>query len=104
MRLYNKMINNNESFVLGKEVSGKVTLKHIYEIAKIKLEDPPNALRSEEDMCKLLIYTAHSCGIEIVKDLDPDEYAKFLEERKAIVEEQKKALEEKKEAKLLRAT
>lgn len=30
----------------GKETSGKITRKHLYEIAKIKLEDPPNALLS----------------------------------------------------------
>lgn len=35
-------------------------------------------------------------------DLDPVEYGKFLEERKAIVEEQKKELQEKKEARMLR--
>lgn len=28
----------------GKEVAGKITRKHLYEIAKIKLADPPNAL------------------------------------------------------------
>lgn len=96
-------VKTNELFVLGNEVCGKVTLKHIYEIAKIKMEDPPNALRSEETMCKMMIAIAQSCGIEVVKDLDPDEYAKFLEERKIIVEEQRKELQEKKEAKLLRA-
>lgn len=32
----------------GAEVAGKITLKHLYEIAKIKLEDPPNALLSLE--------------------------------------------------------
>lgn len=32
----------------GNEVSGKITRKHLYEIAKIKLEDPPNALLSLE--------------------------------------------------------
>lgn len=30
----------------GNETSGKITRKHLYEIAKIKLEDPPNALLS----------------------------------------------------------
>lgn len=30
----------------GQETSGKITRKHLYEIAKIKLEDPPNALLS----------------------------------------------------------
>lgn len=36
----------------GNEISGKITLKHLYEIAKIKLEDPPNALLTLE-VCKI---------------------------------------------------
>lgn len=32
----------------GGEIAGKITLKHLYEIAKIKMEDPPNALLSLE--------------------------------------------------------
>lgn len=28
----------------GKEISGKITIKHLYEIAVIKKADPPNAL------------------------------------------------------------
>lgn len=28
----------------GHEVAGKITLKHLYEIAAIKIQDPPNAL------------------------------------------------------------
>lgn len=28
----------------GKEVSGKITYKHLYEIAQIKMQDPPNGL------------------------------------------------------------
>lgn len=28
----------------GKEVTGKITRKHLYEIAQIKLQDPPNQL------------------------------------------------------------
>lgn len=28
----------------GKEIAGKITLKHLYEIAAIKIQDPPNAL------------------------------------------------------------
>lgn len=30
----------------GKEISGKITYKHLYEIAKLKHTDPPNALLS----------------------------------------------------------
>lgn len=85
-----------------KEVAGKITLKHLYEIALIKIQDPPNALMTMEQMCEMMVGIARSCGIEIVRDLDPVEYAQFLEERKAVVEQQKVELEEKREAKMLR--
>uniref|UniRef100_A0A336LYI7 Large ribosomal subunit protein uL11m n=1 Tax=Culicoides sonorensis TaxID=179676 RepID=A0A336LYI7_CULSO len=84
------------------EVSGKITLKHLYEIAQIKIQDPCNALFTLEQMCKTLIGVARSCGIEVVKHLDKDEYAQFLEERKEIVARQKQELQEKREAKMLR--
>jgi len=85
-----------------KEVAGKITLKHLYEIAAIKIQDPPNALLTVQQMCEMLVGVARTCGIEIVKDLDAEEYGAFLEERKAVVEEQKKELQEKREAKMLR--
>lgn len=90
------------SFVLGKEISGKVTLKHIYEIAKIKMEDPGLDIKPIQEVCSLMCGVAKSCGIKVVRDLDPVEYREFLLERKAIVEQQKKELQEKKEAKMLR--
>lgn len=34
--------------MFGNEIAGKITLKHLYEIAKIKIEDPPNALLTLE--------------------------------------------------------
>lgn len=86
----------------GQETAGKVTLKHIYEIAKIKQQDPPLQLKPLKEICELVIGSAHSCGIEVVRDLDPKEYGEFLEERKLVVAEQQRELEEKKEAKLLR--
>lgn len=79
-----------------------VTLKHIYEIAKIKQEDPGLDVTPLRDICRYIIGTAKSCGIKVVKDLDSKEYAEFLKERAAIVEQQKKELQEKKEAKMLR--
>ncbi|KAI5643153.1 ribosomal protein l11, RNA binding domain-containing protein [Phthorimaea operculella] len=85
-----------------KETSGKITLKHIYEIAVIKSQDPPLEWRPLKEICNMLIATARTCGIEVVRDLDPKEYGEFLEERKKIVEEQKKMLQEKREAKMLR--
>lgn len=87
----------------GKEVAGRITLRHLYEIAAIKHQDPPNALLTLEQMCKALVGIARSCGIEIVRNLDADEYRRFLDERKVIVEQQKTELVEKREAKMLRA-
>lgn len=86
----------------GKETAGKVTLKHVYEIAKIKGQDPTLETKSLEEMCFMICGVAKSCGIEVVKELNVDDYRQFLEERKLIVEEQKKELQQIKEAKLLR--
>uniref|UniRef100_A0A023F875 Large ribosomal subunit protein uL11m n=1 Tax=Triatoma infestans TaxID=30076 RepID=A0A023F875_TRIIF len=86
----------------GKEVCGKITLKHLYEIAKIKSEDPPMECLTLEEICKKFIGIAHSCGIEVVESLDPKEYQDFLEQRKEIVAQQRKELQEKREAKMLR--
>lgn len=88
----------------GKEVAGRITHRHLYEIAKIKIQDPPNALLTLEQMCNALVGVARSCGIEIVRNLDVDEYRRFLDERRVIVEQQKAELIEKREAKMLRAT
>lgn len=88
--------------ILGKEVAGKVTLKHIYEIAVIKSTDPPLALKSLQEICTMLVGIARSCGIEVVRDLKVEEYEQFMNERKIIVDEQKKELQEKREAKMLR--
>lgn len=85
-----------------KEVAGKITLKHLYEIAAIKIQDPPNALLSMQQMCEMLVGVARSCGIQVVKELKAEDYAKFLEERRVIVEQQKQELQEKREAKMLR--
>lgn len=86
----------------GRETAGKITFRHIYEIAKIKIQDPPNALRSMEDMCKSLVASARTCGVEIVRELDPEEYARFLEHRQTVINDQMKELIEKREAKMLR--
>jgi len=86
-----------------KVFAGKVTRKHIYEIAKIKQQDPPLRFESLEFICRRLISTAKSVGIQVVDKLDPVEYGQYLEERKAIVEKELQELREKKEAKLLRA-
>lgn len=84
------------------EVAGKITLKHLYEIAKIKMEDPPNALLTLEQICQMIIGTARTCGIEIVREIDPVEYAQFLKNREASIAEYREELELAKQSKLLR--
>lgn len=86
----------------GREVAGKVSLKHIYEIAKIKQQDPPLQLTPLKQICELTIGVAHSIGLEVVREIDPEEYGEFLKNRTSVVEEQLKELQEKKEAKMLR--
>jgi len=84
------------------EVAGKITLKHVYEIAKIKQLDPPNKFLPLQVICQQVIASAHTCGVQVVPTLEASEYAEFLSERKLVVEEQLKELQEKKEAKMLR--
>lgn len=86
------------------KVAGKITLKHLYEIAKIKSADPPLALQSLQQITQMLVGVARTCGIEIVRDLDPVEYAEFLAKREIIVADHMRALQEAKEAKMLRTT
>lgn len=84
------------------EVAGKITLKHLYEIAAIKIQDPANALLTMKQMCDMIIGAANTCGIQIVRELDPVEYGEFLKDRERIVEEQKSELQAKRDAKMLR--
>ncbi|XP_043494205.1 39S ribosomal protein L11, mitochondrial [Polistes fuscatus] len=84
------------------EIAGKITFKHLYEIAKIKSEDPPLALMSLQQICVMIIGIARTCGIEIVREIDPKEYDEFLRARELKVEERRKELQLAKESKLLR--
>ncbi|CAL1686605.1 unnamed protein product [Lasius platythorax] len=84
------------------EVAGKITLKHLYEIAKIKAEDPPQALLSLENVCKMLVGIARTCGIEIVREIDPEEYKQFLKEREEAIAQYREELRLAKESKMLR--
>ncbi|KAL3872528.1 hypothetical protein ACJMK2_035751 [Sinanodonta woodiana] len=86
----------------AQEIAGKVSLKHIYEIAKIKSQDEAFDMVPMEEICRSVIGTAHSCGIQVVKEIKPEEYGKFLQERKEIVAQQEKELEEQRQAKMLR--
>ena len=88
--------------ISGQEISGKVSLKHVYEIATVKSQDPAFENISLKEMCKRIIGIAHSCGIEVVPHLEEEDYHQFLEERKHIVLQQEKELEEVRQAKMLR--
>lgn len=50
----------------GKPYAGKVSLKHVYEIAKIKKTDERHKNLELKSICKLIIGTAKSMGIEVV--------------------------------------
>lgn len=49
----------------AKNPVGKVSLKHIYEIAKIKKMDDNHKDRELESIAKCLLGSAKSCGIEV---------------------------------------
>ncbi|XP_015267427.1 PREDICTED: 39S ribosomal protein L11, mitochondrial [Gekko japonicus] len=85
----------------GHEVAGMVTLKHLYEIALVKSQDPAFVLRdmSLKLVVRSLMGSARSLGIKVVKDLSAEEYAVFLKER----EERLAAEAEAKEAELAAA-
>lgn len=85
------------------EVAGKITFKHLYEIACIKAEDPPLALLSLQQICQMLVGIARTCGIQIVHELDPEEHAEFMKERKENVKKFMEELEAARETKILRA-
>ncbi|KAK3092398.1 hypothetical protein FSP39_002330, partial [Pinctada imbricata] len=86
----------------GDEVAGMLSLKHIYEIAKIKQTDDNFSGKTLYEICKDIIGTAHSLGIQVVRELKPEEYGEFLKERNKFVEECERELEEARQAKLLR--
>lgn len=87
----------------AKEIVGKVTVKHVYEIAKIKSQDVIYDCVPLEKICLDVIRSAQTIGIEVVHHLSAEEYAKFLEERREIVEQQVAEIAEKKQLKMLRA-
>lgn len=48
----------------GHEIAGTVSLKHIFEIAKIKQKDMPG--KPLESICKNLLHTCRSMGVRVV--------------------------------------
>eukprot|EP01018_Ginkgo_biloba_P033925 Gb_09384 [translate_table: standard] len=54
----------------GHQIAGTITVKHIYEIAKVKQSDPYCQYMSLESICKSIISTARTMGIQVKKELD----------------------------------
>lgn len=52
--------------IIGREIAGSVTLKHVYEIAKIKKTDKVFQNASLDNVCKSVIGSARSMGIQVV--------------------------------------
>lgn len=50
----------------GHEVVGTVSLKHVYEIAKIKQSELRLSGLSLEGLCRAIIYQSKSMGINVV--------------------------------------
>lgn len=86
----------------GQEFAGMITLKHVYEIARIKSQDSIYDCVPLQDICKDVLRLAHRCGVKVVRSLTADEYRQFREAREPVVNEQLAALEEKRQSKLLR--
>ncbi|KAJ1529669.1 hypothetical protein ONE63_006428 [Megalurothrips usitatus] len=93
---------NRGAMKAGWEVAGKITLKHLYEIALIKSQDIAYQASTLQEVVEVAMHSARHCGIQVVRDLDPVEYGKFLEERVKIIQQQRDELQAKREAKLLR--
>lgn len=84
------------------EIAGKLSLKHIYEIAKVKSKDEWYDCVPIEKICQEIIDEARYMGFEVVKQLDEQEYAKFLKYREGVIEEQIKLIEERRQQRLQR--
>nr|CDS29626.1 mitochondrial ribosomal protein l11 [Hymenolepis microstoma] len=99
----------------GTEISGQLTLKHIYEIACLKKDDVNLKTWSLQAICASLISEAHRVGIQVLSREEEAElrgdpktaaanYAEFLRKRDEEVAQRKKDLDEKKQAKMMRVS
>lgn len=86
------------------EVAGMLSLKHVYEIAKIKEKDIIYDCVPLKKIVAEIIEDARKMGIKVVPRLDPIQYAEFLAERKEVVARQLAELDEKRQARMLRTT
>ncbi|XP_051823363.1 39S ribosomal protein L11, mitochondrial [Antechinus flavipes] len=67
----------------GHEVAGLISLKHVYEIARVKAQDKAFALQDVplSSVVRSILGSARSLGIRVVKDLSAEQLAAFQEER-----------------------
>ena len=86
----------------NKEIAGYISVKHVYEIARVKSADPMYDCVPLQKICEDVIIAANTMGIKTVHNLDDKWYSEFLEKRKEEVVEQIKKLEEKRQSKVLR--
>ncbi|KAL3083197.1 hypothetical protein niasHS_010999 [Heterodera schachtii] len=85
------------------EIVGMISVKHVYEIAKVKSQDKSLIGVPLKEICQLVIERADSIGIKVQnEDLDPEEYRKFLEHRQEVVQRQLEEIAKQEEAKLAR--
>lgn len=84
------------------EIAGKLTLKHVYEIAKVKSQDEWYDCVPLEKICQEIIDEARFMGFEVVKHLEEEEYAQFLKYREGVIQEQIKLIEERRQQRLQR--
>jgi len=85
------------------EVTGIITLKHVYHIAEMKRQDDDMDKYSLRQVCDQVIATASRVGVKVVDHVTAEEIRAHQEYRKPIVEEQLRELEEKKASKFLRS-
>lgn len=84
------------------EIAGKLSLKHVYEIAKVKSKDEWYDCVPLQKICQEIIDEARYMGFEVVKHLDEEDYRKFLKYREGVIEEQVKLIEEMRKNRLQR--
>lgn len=84
------------------EIAGKLSLKHVYEIAKVKSGDEWYDCVPLPKICQEIIDEARYMGFEVVKHLDEEEYAKFLRYREGVIQEQIKLIEDRRQQRIQR--
>ncbi|KAI6192836.1 Ribosomal protein L11 domain protein [Aphelenchoides fujianensis] len=103
--LLKKAAGINRAGETRQDIAGKLSVKHIYEIAKIKSKDKVLVGVPLKEICAQLLKTCSNMGIQVqYEDLDPAELQKFLDERREVVQTRLKELSDKKAAKMLRST